>query len=298
MTSMPYMPAPMPPGVISPSSMLNSGTRPAIGWTLSCHGVDGARARAGRHGREQAADGGAEAGLLALHVAEWPGRRPPGRAGCRRTRGAWRATAPTRRIDRHRGEDRPALALVAGVLAERVGQRERRQQDREHLEPVGQRGRVLERMGRVGVEEAAAVVAQLLDPFLGGDGAKAIVWRAPWSVVTVGRAAPRLRHALPHEDERADDGDRQQDVEDAPGQVDPVVAERLRAAPGQAAEQRDGDGQAGRGGGEVADGEHGRLGQVAGAGLARVVLPVRVRLEADRRVEGEIGRHRPGRRSG
>ena len=35
-TSMPYMPAPMPPGVISPSSMLNSGTRPAIGWALSC----------------------------------------------------------------------------------------------------------------------------------------------------------------------------------------------------------------------------------------------------------------------
>ena len=26
----------MPPGVISPSTMLNSGTRPAIGWALSC----------------------------------------------------------------------------------------------------------------------------------------------------------------------------------------------------------------------------------------------------------------------
>jgi hypothetical protein len=26
----------MPPGVISPSSMLKSGTRPAIGWKLSC----------------------------------------------------------------------------------------------------------------------------------------------------------------------------------------------------------------------------------------------------------------------
>ena len=36
MTSIPYMPAPMPPGVISPSSMLNNGTRPAIGWALSC----------------------------------------------------------------------------------------------------------------------------------------------------------------------------------------------------------------------------------------------------------------------
>ena len=36
MTSIPYMPAPMPPGVISPSSMLKSGTSPAIGWALSC----------------------------------------------------------------------------------------------------------------------------------------------------------------------------------------------------------------------------------------------------------------------
>ena len=39
MTSIPYMPAPMPPGVISPSSMLNSGTRPAIGCALSCQAL-------------------------------------------------------------------------------------------------------------------------------------------------------------------------------------------------------------------------------------------------------------------
>ena len=36
MTSIPYIPAPMPPGVTSPSSMLNSGTSPAMGWALSC----------------------------------------------------------------------------------------------------------------------------------------------------------------------------------------------------------------------------------------------------------------------
>ena len=39
MTSIPYMPAPMPPGEISPSSMLNSGTSPAIGWRLSCQAL-------------------------------------------------------------------------------------------------------------------------------------------------------------------------------------------------------------------------------------------------------------------
>ena len=29
----------MPPGVISPSSMLNSGTMPAMGWKLSCQAL-------------------------------------------------------------------------------------------------------------------------------------------------------------------------------------------------------------------------------------------------------------------
>ena len=74
------------------------------------------------------------------------------------------------------------------------------------------------------------------------------------------RRVPGLRNALPDEDQRADDGDRQQDVEHAAGQVDPVVAERLGAAAGQAADQRDRDGEARGGRGEVADGEDDRSG--------------------------------------
>ena len=164
------------------------------------------------------------------------------------------------------------------------------QQDGEHLEPVGQRRGALERMGGVGVEEAAAVVAHLLDPLLGrdradGDGLLRALERGHGR-----RRVPRLRHALPDQDQRADDADRQQDVEDAAGQVHPVVAERLAAAPHQAADQRDGHGQAGRRRREVADGQHGGLDQVAGAGLARVVLPVGVGLEADRRVERQVRR--------
>jgi hypothetical protein len=54
------------------------------------------------------------------------------------------------------------------------------------------------------------------------------------------------------------------------------------------ANERDRDGQAGGGRGEVADGQDQHLAQVAGPGLARVVLPVGVRLEADRRVEREV----------
>ena len=63
----------------------------------------------------------------------------------------------------HRGEHRPALPRVADHAAERVAERRRDQQDREHLEEIRQRRRVLERMRGVHVEEAAAVRAELLD---------------------------------------------------------------------------------------------------------------------------------------
>ena len=60
---------------------------------------------------------------------------------------------------------------MSGVLhhsAEGVAERRRDHEDREHLEEVAERGRVLERMGRVDVEEPAAVGAQLLDRYLRG----------------------------------------------------------------------------------------------------------------------------------
>ena len=63
----------------------------------------------------------------------------------------------------HRRQDRPALPRVADHHAERVAQRRRDQQDRQHFQEVGQRRRVLERMRRVDVEEPAAVGAELLD---------------------------------------------------------------------------------------------------------------------------------------
>ncbi len=63
----------------------------------------------------------------------------------------------------HRGEDRPPLAAVAHHLAERQAQGARDQQDRDHLEEVRKRRRVLERVRRVDVEEPAAVRAELLD---------------------------------------------------------------------------------------------------------------------------------------
>ena len=42
-----------------------------------------------------------------------------------------------------------------------------------------------------------------------------------------------LGHALPDEDDGEDDGDRQQEVQDRPGQVDPEVADRLASCGGR-----------------------------------------------------------------
>ncbi len=147
-------------------------------------------------------------------------------------------------------------------------------------------------MGGVGVEEAAAVVAELLDPFLRGDRTDGDGLLGALERRDGVRRVPRLRDALPHQHEGADDGDRQQDVQDAAREVHPVVAERLGAATGQAADQGDRDREARGRGGEVADGQHRGLREVGRAGLAGVVLPVGVGLEAHRRVEGEVRAHR------
>ena len=68
-SSMPYMPAPTPPTMISPSWMLISGIMPPSAVKRVVHGVDGAaRGRGGDDGEQRRGDD-AEADLLALHVA-------------------------------------------------------------------------------------------------------------------------------------------------------------------------------------------------------------------------------------
>ena len=91
-----------------------------------------------------------------------PGCRGPRRHKRRRRR---------REEHAHRGEQCPALAFVADHPAEGVGQRGADHKDQQHLDQVGAASRVLERMRRIDVEEAAAVPAQQLDRDLRGDRA-------------------------------------------------------------------------------------------------------------------------------
>jgi len=68
--------------------------------------------------------------------------------------------------DPHRPEDRPAVTLLADHRAERVRQPRADCENEEHLQQVGEGRGVLVRMRGVGVEETAAVGAELFDRFL------------------------------------------------------------------------------------------------------------------------------------
>ena len=135
--------------------------------------VDGAAARVGRHGREERRVGDAEADFLAFHVAAGrhapsPSgrRRPPSASGSRALRPSTPTVTPARKRNAIARPHRPAVSPRSGHRSERVGEARRDGEDAEHRQEVRQRRRVLERVRAVGVEEAAAVGAELLDDLL------------------------------------------------------------------------------------------------------------------------------------
>jgi hypothetical protein len=204
-------------------------------------------------------------------------------------------------------------------------QRRRDQEDRQHLQEVGDGSGVLVGVRRVGVEEAAAVGAEHLDRQLRGDRAhrellrrgRLVLHHRPALVVAfrvdqrlaVGaehRGLPGhglqgldilvglqvLDHAQAGQHQREDEGQRQQDPQRRAGEVDPDVADGLRQMAREAAHQRDDDDDAGGRGQEVLHRQRHHLRQVAQRRLAAVALPVGVGDEADSGVEGRVRRHR------
>ena len=82
-----------------------------------------------------------------------------------------KAISVTRTID-HGGKQGPPLSLVSDHLAEGDTERRRYQEDRQHFKKIGESGRVFEGMGRVDIEEPAAVRAELLDRDLRSSGSE------------------------------------------------------------------------------------------------------------------------------
>ena len=188
----------------------------------------------------------------------------------------------------HHRDDRPSLPPVAHHPPERPRQRETDRQQKVDLDPVGPRRRVLERMGGVGVEEAAAVRSQFLDGLLRGDRATGDRLLAAGDRRDGGEGVEVVDRAGTDEDDRHHEGDRKQDPQAGPGQVDPEVAELVGAVPRESAYQCDRDRDTDRGRQEVLHGKTGHLHEVAGGGLTGIRLPVGVGDEARRGVEREV----------
>ena len=177
--------------------MLISGIMPPKRHEAGMHGVDGTAGGRGGDHREQGRGDDAEADLLAFHV---PARAVDAEGG---ERGIGMGLRPVGHRDAgqeqhtHGGQDRPALALVAGHAAEDIGEAGADHEDRDDLHEVAERGRVLVGVRGIGVEEAAAVGAQHLDRELRGD------WSLRDRLLTAldGRGSDVgvevLRHALP-----------------------------------------------------------------------------------------------------
>jgi hypothetical protein len=176
-------------------------------------------------------------------------------------------------------------------------------------------------VGRVHVEEAAAVRSQLLDRDLRGGRAHRQYLLGELRLLGLGLALlvedrlavgtgdrfvvldglhdgrrhvglERLHDTLRDEDQCQDEGQGQQDVEGRPRQINPEVTDRRRRAPAEPPDEGHQRRHPGRRRGEVLHGEAQHLGEIAHGALAAVALPVRVGGEAHRGVERRVRRHR------
>jgi hypothetical protein len=216
--------------------MLISGIMPAERGEGIVHGIDRAARCGGGDNGEQRRGDDAEADFLAFHVTAGKTHRAQGVVAV--SFGPIGDDHAADEQDAHHGEDGPALALVADHAAEHVGHRGADREDQDNLEEVRQRGRILERMRRVGVEEPAAVGAEHLDRDLRGDRADRDGLLGTLKRRRLDIRAERLRHALPHQEQGSDDTDRYEDIERAARDIDPEIADRPHRCAREAADQR------------------------------------------------------------
>ncbi|MPL86093.1 hypothetical protein SDC9_32069 [bioreactor metagenome] len=243
--------------------------------------IGGRRRRRGPKGGET----GAEALFLALHV----GAEAKGRVAARLAPPDHHEAKDEHHA--HGGKDRPALPAVLRHPAEDEAEGDGNEQDRQALDHVRQHRRVLERMGRVHAEEAAAIGAKLLDGNLCGGGAARDHLIGAFDRGCVHRPEQRLRHALHGQHQRHHHRQRQQHIENRARHVGPEIAKPRAPLAGEAADHRDADCHAGCRRNEVLHRQTGHLREIAELRLAGIGLPVGVGDEADRGVEGQISRH-------
>ena len=153
--SIPYSPAPTPPKTTSPMCMLNIGTRPPSGVSESCMQLTAPQLASVVTQANSADWKLPEANFLAFEVASG---RVHAQLGEARVAGDFRVPQHQRagqEQHEHRSPHGPAVALLFHHPAQVVGERTGDREDRQDLHKVAERRRVLKRVSRVGVEEAA-----------------------------------------------------------------------------------------------------------------------------------------------
>jgi len=146
-------------------------------------------------------------------------------------------------------------------------------------------------MRGVGVEEAAAIGAEHLDRFLAGDRTERDGLLHAFQRGRVDRHGEGLRNPAQQQIERVDDADRQQQIERDARDIGPEIADPGRRgaarrriggrAPGEPAEKREGDGDAGRRAEKVVDRQGHHLAEVRHGRFPGIPLPVGIGDEGD-----------------
>ena len=272
--------------------MLNNGTSPPSGVNEIMHRIDRAGARArGRRG-EKRAHRGAETNFLAFHIAA----RGIDADRCQqRIAVRFGPIGDANAGDEHNAHgdrDRSSLPEIENRASKCEHGREGDNEDGPYLEHVGEGVGVFERMRGIGVKEAAAICAKLLDRLLARHWANGYDLLGSLKRRRFDRASECLRSSERDERKSDDDRQRQQYVERRAREIDPEIADGRRFRASEATHQRKGHGETSRCGDEIVNSEPKHLDEMTHCRLAAVVLPVGVGDEAHRRVEGEIGRNR------
>ena len=148
-------------------------------------------------------------------------------------------------------------------------------------------------MGRVDVEKAATVRAQVFDDFHRGHRPLGNCLCLPIEGMHDRVGIEILDHPLRDEDQGKHNTNGQQDVEGTADKIHPEVAQVLGAATRKATRQGHRQSDAGSSGDKLVKGQARHLGQVAHGLLARVELPVCVGGETSSGIESEA-RLNPG----
>ena len=144
-------------------------------------------------------------------------------------------------------------------------------------------------MRGIGVEEAAAIGAHHLDGFLRSGGSLRDGLRGAFEAGYFIVRMQILDGTLRHQQQRAYDRKRNQQIERGARDIHPEVAERVRRLARESAHQGDGDGDAGGGGCKVVGRQSHHLGEVTHGGFGCINLPVGVRAETYSSIKGQVG---------